>query len=154
VAATSHKRPESVLVVVYTRDGKCLLMRRVDHPEFWQSVTGSLSWDETNPRDTALRELGEETGIDQPESLRALDLSNQYEIYPEWRHRYAPGITHNVEHAFALELPQPVDITLNPEEHSEYRWLDFDQAIALATSHTNRDAIRLIQEQTQGAAHE
>ena len=99
-----------MLVVVYTRDGKYLLMRRVDHPEFWQSVTGSLTWEETDPRDTALRELAEETGISNPDGLRALDLSNQYEIYPEWRHRYAPGITHNIEHAFALELPHPVAI--------------------------------------------
>jgi len=143
-----------VLVVVYTRDGKCLLMRRVDHPEFWQSVTGSLTWEEADPRDTALREIAEETGISQPDNLRALDLSNQYEIYPEWRHRYAPGITHNIEHAFALELPHTVDIKLNPEEHSEYKWVEMEQAIEQATSYTNRDAIRLVKEQMQGAAHE
>jgi dATP pyrophosphohydrolase len=143
-----------VLVVVFTRGGKCLLMRRVDHPEFWQSVTGSLTWDETDPRETALRELAEETGITDAHQMRALDLRNRYEIYPEWRHRYAPGITHNTEHVFVLELPQPVAITLNPEEHSEYQWLDFDQAIEMATSYTNSDAIRLVQEQLQGAAHE
>ena len=129
-------------------------MRRVDHPEFWQSVTGSLTWDETDPRHTALRELAEETGITDPKGLRALDLSNRYEIYPEWRHRYAPGTTHNIEHVFVLELEHPVDITLNPEEHSEYRWPNFNQAIEMATSYTNRDAIRLIRQQSQGATHE
>jgi dATP pyrophosphohydrolase len=153
VAATNHKRAESVLVVVYTHDGKVLLMRRVDHPDFWQSVTGSLAWDETDPRDTAIRELAEETGITEISGLRDLEIDNDYEIFPEWRHRYAPGTTRNIEHVFVLELPTTVPVQLNPDEHSDYRWLKFDSAIALATSYTNRDAIQLVWDRVQGTTN-
>ncbi len=128
-------------------------MRRVDHPEFWQSVTGSLAWEETDPRDTAIRELKEETGISDTTGLRDLELNHRYEIFPEWRHRYAPGITHNTEHVYVLELDHTVAIKLNPDEHSEYKWLDYDAAIALATSHTNRDAIEYIRDQTKDVAN-
>ena len=152
-AATIHKRAESVLVVVYTHDGKVLLMRRVDHPEFWQSVTGSLAWDETDPRDTAIRELAEETGITEISGLCDLEIDNDYEIFPEWRHRYAPGTTRNTEHVFVLELPSIVPVQLNPDEHFDYRWLEFDSAIALATSYTNRDAIQLVRDRVQGGVN-
>ena len=62
-AATRFKRPESVLVVVYTCTGKVLLLRRADIPEFWQSITGSMEWGDEQPAETAARELREETGI-------------------------------------------------------------------------------------------
>ena len=128
-------------------------MRRVDHPQFWQSVTGSLTWEESNPRQTAIRELKEETGISAISGLRDLETSHQYEIFPEWRHCYAPGTTQNTEHVFALELTSSEPIKLNPEEHSEYQWLGFDEAITLATSHTNRDAIAWVRDQFKDVAN-
>jgi dATP pyrophosphohydrolase len=82
--------------------------------------------------------------------LRDLEIDNDYEIFPEWRHRYLPGTTRNIEHVFVLELPTTVPVQLNPDEHSDYRWLKFDSAIALATSHTNRDAIQLVRDRAQG----
>lgn len=137
-----YKRPESVLVVIYTATGKVLMMRRADHPLFWQSVTGSLEWDTRDTRATAVRELREETGIEvAPSQLRDWHASNRYVIFPEWRHRYAPGVTENTEHVFSLELPVEPRVTLNPAEHSAYAWLDFPDAAATATSWTNRDAI-------------
>jgi dATP pyrophosphohydrolase len=140
--AKAYKRPESVLVVVYTRAGRVLMMRRADHPAFWQSVTGSLEWDVSSTRATALRELEEETGIRAgADALRDWKKSNRYVIFPEWRHRYAPGVTENTEHIFSLELTREIEIHLNPAEHSEYVWLDFREAAAKATSWTNRDAI-------------
>ena len=48
---------------------------------------------------TARREVQEETGITTG-TLRDWGLENVYEIYPVWRHRYAPGVTHNTEHVF------------------------------------------------------
>ena len=52
-----YKRPESVLVVVYTRTARVLLLKRADHPHFWQSVTGALEWSESEPRLAAAPEL-------------------------------------------------------------------------------------------------
>ena len=150
VTGKRHKRPESVLIVVHTRDGKVLLMHRSDHSEFWQSVTGSLKWDESNPLDAAIRELVEETGLTDVSHLRETGIQNQYEIFTEWRYRYAPGVTYNTEHVFFLALDTEVSITLNGHEHTEYCWLTIDDALARVSSSTNRDAIELLKRERGG----
>lgn len=125
-------------------------MRRTDHPEFWQSVTGSLEWDENNPIDAAARELAEETGLTDVSRLSETGIHNQYEIFPEWRYRYAPGTTHNTEHVFFLALDIEAPITLNGGEHSEYCWLNIDAALARVSSSTNRDAIEMLRQEKPG----
>ncbi len=136
------KRPESVLVVVYTATGKVLLLRRVQPPDFWQSVTGSLRWDESEPRVAALRELHEETGlIVDLQQLRDLHRTYRFPILPQWRARYAPDVKENTEHVFTLELPAETALTIHPAEHVEYGWFGFDAAAAKATSWTNREVI-------------
>lgn len=139
-AAVAFKRPESVLVVVYTRTGKVLMLKRADHADFWQSITGSFEWDDANPLATAKRELEEETGL-VADTLRDWERTHRYTIFPEWRYKYAPGTEENTEHAFSLELPNEVPIRINPLEHSEYCWLDFATAHARATSWSNREFI-------------
>lgn len=137
----TYKRPESVLVVVYTRNEKVLLLKRADHADFWQSVTGAMNWDEADPRATAVRELREETGLAvAPNALCDLGLIQRFAIMPEWRHRYAPDVAENAEHAFAVELAQEVRLAMHPE-HAAYAWFDFPTAAARATSWTNRAAI-------------
>jgi dATP pyrophosphohydrolase len=139
---TKFKRPESVLVVVYTRTGKVLLLKRADHPDFWQSITGSMEWGDERPAETAARELREETGIEvPPAALTDWRIRQRYEVLPEFRYRYAPGVTENTEHFFSLELPGEQAIRLSPGEHREYLWLPFDAAIAKVFSWTNRDAL-------------
>ena len=141
-----YKRPESVLVVIYRRDAKVLLMRRVDDSAFWQSVTGSMDWDESEPRITALRELQEETGIEGAQGLEDLEWVQHYTILPQWRGRYAPGVRENCEHAFVLCVAQDCAIRLNPNEHSEYQWLAFSEAAKCASSWSNRAVIGLLQQ--------
>ncbi|MDH5513481.1 MAG: dihydroneopterin triphosphate diphosphatase, partial [Gammaproteobacteria bacterium] len=117
--AKKYKRPESVLVVVYSRTGKVLLLRRADDPGFWQSVTGSLLWEETDPRQAAVRELREETGLG-PSGLQETGQENHYTILPQWRHRYAPEVRENTEHVYFLALPAECEIDLNSAEHTEF----------------------------------
>lgn len=136
-----YKQPVSVLVVIYTVDYDVLLLERADHPGYWQSVTGSCEPAEAL-RDTALREVREETGLDASRyALTDWSLQNEYEIYPHWRHRYAPGVTRNTEHVFGLQLPQRVEIQLAPREHLNYLWLPWLDAAAKVFSPSNRDAI-------------
>ncbi len=138
----SFKIPISVLVVVYTGDGQVLLLERVDHPGFWQSVTGSQEDGETLAQ-TAAREVFEETGLDaRVYPLSDWNLQNEYEIFLEWRWRYPPGITHNGEHAFGLQMQQPQDIRIAPREHSAYIWLPWADAATRCFSWTNAAAIR------------
>ena len=136
-----NKQPVSVLVVIYTDDLEVLLLERADHPGYWQSVTGSRDGDELLA-DTAIREVDEETGLDARHyPLSDWQEQNVYEIYPHWRYRYAPGITHNTEHVFGLQLPGPVDIQLAPREHLDYRWLSWQDAAEMVFSPSNRAAI-------------
>jgi dATP pyrophosphohydrolase len=139
----AHKIPVSTLVVVYTADFRVLLIERADAPGYWQSVTGSQEPGETLLA-TATRELREETGIDAARhgGVRDWQMSNVYEIYPRWRHRYAPGTTQNTEHVFALEVPEPVPVRLEPREHRAFQWLPHEAAATACFSWTNRDAIR------------
>ncbi|HXE37186.1 MAG TPA: dihydroneopterin triphosphate diphosphatase [Azonexus sp.] len=142
-----HKQPVSVLVVIYTPALDILLLERAAHPGFWQSVTGSREDDELLI-DTARREVAEETGIDT--RLHRLDdwrLTNSFEIFAEWRHRYAPGITHNLEHVFGLRLPHPIDITPAPDEHRDWTWMPWRTAAERCFSWSNRDAILMLPEQ-------
>ncbi len=135
------KQPVSVLVVIYTHDLEVLLLERADFPNYWQSVTGSVEWNEAISA-TAVREVSEETGIlATDDTLTAWQLQNRYEIYPHWRHRYPPHTTHNDEHVFGLCLPERVPITLAPREHLRYQWLPWQRAAEKVFSPSNQAAI-------------
>ena len=136
------KIPVSTLVLVHTPDLRVLLLERADYPGYWQSVTGSQEASETLAQ-TATRELHEETGIEADAYGGVVDwqLQNVYEIFPRWRHRYPPGTTHNSEHVFALEVPQPVPVRLQPREHLAHVWLPWNEAAAKCFSWSNREAI-------------
>ena len=139
------KIPVSTLVLVHTPDLRVLLLERADSPGFWQSVTGSQEHDESLAR-TATRELKEETGIDAAPYGGVVDwkLSNVYEIFPRWRHRYPAGTTHNTEHVFALEVPHPIAVHLNPREHLSHLWLPWQEAAPKCFSWSNRAAIEAL----------
>ena len=148
---TAFKRPLSVLVVIHTPALEVLLIRRADHAEFWQSVTGSVDATDADLRHTAAREVQEETGLAvQPADLVDWGISNVYEIYPAWRHRYAPGVTHNTEHVFSLCVPDVVSVRLSPREHTAWKWLDWRAAADLCFSPSNAEAILLLPKFGQG----
>jgi dATP pyrophosphohydrolase len=141
-AARPPKIPESVLVVIHTPALEVLLIERADKPGYWQSVTGSLDALDEPLAETCRREVLEETGIDTATgTLRDWQLANVYEIYPVWRHRYAPGVTHNTEHVFGLTLPGRVPVTLNPREHLAHVWLPWREAADRCFSPSNAEAI-------------
>ncbi|NUF08686.1 dihydroneopterin triphosphate diphosphatase [Snodgrassella sp. ESL0324] len=134
-----YKQPVSVLVVIYDNNRQILLLERADKPGFWQSVTGSQEPGETIEQ-TAKRELEEETGIYSNDILN-WQQSSIYEIYPHWRHRYAPGVTHNTEHIFSLCIAAETPILLSPREHLNYIWCSPEQAAEKVFSPSNRSAI-------------
>lgn len=141
------KIPQSVLVVVHSVELDVLLIERADHPGFWQSVTGSKDSPDETLEATARREVFEETGIEigSPEvpepNLRDWQLNNVYEIYPEWRHRYADGVMHNTEAVFGLRVPRGVRVKLSPREHVAHLWLPWRVAADRCFSPSNAEAI-------------
>jgi dATP pyrophosphohydrolase len=144
------KIPRSVLVVIHTPALDVLLIERADRPGFWQSVTGSLDREDEPLRETAVREVMEETGIDVAAveaaggALRDWGRANVYEIFPAWRHRYAPGVTHNTEHVFGLTVPPGTPVVLSPREHLAHAWLPWREAAARCFSPSNAEAIRML----------
>lgn len=146
-ATRPYKIPESVLVVIHTPALRVLMMERADRAGFWQCVTGSKDLADEPLAATAWREVGEETGIAigtaavPATALRDWGLVNHYEIYPVWRHRYAPGVTHNTEHVFGLTVPEGTPVRLAPREHLQYRWLPWREAADLCFSPSNAEAV-------------
>ena len=146
-ARRRHKIPQSVLVVVYTPALDVLLIERADHPGYWQSVTGSKDRLRESYAATAKREVAEETGIEigsaavPAASLRDWRLVNRYDIYPQWQHRYAPGVTRNTERVFGLVVPEGTPVRLAPREHLRWRWLRWRDAADACFSPSNAEAI-------------
>ena len=136
-----YKIPESVLVVVHTARLDVLLLERARQPGLWQSVTGSREPGDPDLEATARRELLEETGLSLG-TLTDWQHVNRYEIWPQWRARYAPDVTHNLEHVFGFRVPQITVATLDPAEHTAQLWLPWQEAMEKVFSPSNRDAIR------------
>jgi len=144
VTGTHYKTPVSVLVVIHTPNQRVLLIERAAHPGYWQSVTGSQEGNESL-LETACREVFEETGITAaPDAIRDWHISNRFEIFEEWRDRYAPGVTHNLEHVFSLCIPEPIEVRLAPDEHRDQCWLPWQEAARKCFSWTNQDAILML----------
>jgi dATP pyrophosphohydrolase len=138
------KIPQSVLVVIHTQALDVLLIERAGTGGFWQSVTGSKDTEDESFECTAAREVFEETGLDVCAPGHVLTdwaLENVYEIYPQWRHRYAPGVVHNTERVFGLCIPAAVPVTLSPREHSDQVWLPWREAADRCFSPSNAEAI-------------
>lgn len=141
----NFKIPESVLVVIHTSERDVLLIERADHPGFWQSVTGSKDSLVDSLIDTAVREVQEETGIQAAASrFVSWAVSNVYDIYPAWQHRYAPGVTRNTEYVFSLCVPAETQIILSPKEHTAYQWLPYRAAADACYSPSNAEAILML----------
>jgi dATP pyrophosphohydrolase len=136
-----------VLVVIHTGELDVLLLERADAPGFWQSVTGSKDSPGESLVDTCIREVGEETGIEigsaavPVSALRDWQLANVYDIYPQWQHRYAEGVTRNTEHVFGLRVPRDIPVRPAPREHLRFEWLDWRAAADRCFSPSNAEAI-------------
>lgn len=142
-----YKLPVSVLVVVHTAELEVLLLERSLRPGYWQSVTGSLDRPDEPLEAAAAREVAEETGIDPSRGrLMRWNVVNSFEIYAQWRHRFAPGTVYNTEHVFSLALRERPAVRLSPREHVAYEWLTWGRAAAKCFSWSNRDAIHMLGE--------
>jgi dATP pyrophosphohydrolase len=144
-----YKIPESVLVIVHTRTLEVLVLERAKQPGLWQSVTGSREPEDGDLWATARRELVEETSLSVG-TLSDWGIVNRYEIWPQWRARYAPDVTHNTEHVFGFLVDSSTVATLDPAEHIAQRWLPWQEAAERVFSPTNREAIRQLPQRVLG----
>ena len=147
IPSMRYKQPRSIQVVIFTgeaQDRRYLLLRRVaSHGGFWQSVTGSLEGNETH-RQAAVREVLEETGVNfDQEELIELGVVNTFEIAPQWREKYAPGVTRNEEVCFALKV-RSTEVSLDPVEHDAFEWTGYDSAVEMLYWDSNKRALAAV----------
>ena len=130
-------------MVIYAESTyRILMLQRQDDPDFWQSVTGTIESGET-PKNTAIRELWEEVRLEISENSPALfdcKESIEFEIFPHFRYKYAPNVTHCREHWFLLAMEQEFEPVLS--EHLAYQWVLPEQAIQMTKSPNNAEAIK------------
>ncbi|USD67317.1 NUDIX domain-containing protein [Vibrio sp. SCSIO 43136] len=109
-----------VALSVIDGETKMLLMKRTKG-NFWCHVAGGIEGEETGWQ-TIIREFSEETQIEVTELYNAQFLEQFYEA--------GVNVIELIP-VFVVQCPPNQDITLN-NEHSEYRWCNLEEAIALA----------------------
>lgn len=143
MTSLKYKNNQSVLVVIYAKDtNRVLMLQRQDDPDFWQSVTGTIESGET-PKKTAIRELWEEVRLEISENSTALfdcNESIEFEIFPHFRYKYAPNITHCKEHWFLCKVEKEFMPVLS--EHLDFCWISAKKAVEMTKSQNNAEAIK------------
>ena len=106
-------------VVIYDKNGKILLLRRTDGQNNWDLPGGHLKKDE-NHEEGAKRETKEETNLD----ILGLNHINDHE---------------NVRF-FKCAAPKG-DISLQPEEHNDFKWVNPKEIDQYSIRNSLKDAI-------------
>tara|TARA_B100001094_G_scaffold41702_1_gene36384 strand:- start:78 stop:521 length:444 start_codon:yes stop_codon:yes gene_type:complete len=135
-----YRRPESVLVLIYTQKSEVLVLQRSQPFSFWQSVTGSLHYNESK-QSAASRELLEETGLTDQGKLVDLMIKRVFDIDPRWQNRYQLFDKINTEYEFHYILEEKCEIKIDTREHHQYEWITINEAIDRVWSWTNKEAL-------------
>ncbi len=121
-----------------------LLKRTEEKGGFWQGVSGGLESEE-NVMQGIKRELFEEIGIN--ETKRIIDKFHFFQFEDKITSFFEKKVSDTEkiilsEYVFAVEINSNIiiDIDKNPcKEHTEYKWVEFDEAINLLYWQNNKD---------------
>ncbi len=125
------------------------IFRRRDEG-YWQSICGGGESGET-PLQTAMREANEEGGIPADSRFFTLDTVVAYPMEPQEDYGAAAADSYvTKQHCFAVELPDHL-IALSPE-HTEYRWVGYDEAMRLLKWDSDKTALWELRERIRRGA--
>ncbi|MGB2791156.1 MAG: NUDIX domain-containing protein [Candidatus Moraniibacteriota bacterium] len=134
----SKRLPVIAQTIVYRKDGgnfEVLLLKRTEaRGSFWNVVNGTLECDESIVECRA-RELSEEAGI--KDVLRWSDEINRF----SFQYHESPFVVV----VYAAEVPADQSVVLN-EEHTEYRWVGFDEALQMMKFDDDKNGLQACQE--------
>jgi putative (di)nucleoside polyphosphate hydrolase len=122
-------------LMVLNRDGKVFVGKRVDQSiESWQMPQGGIDPGE-QPRETALRELGEEIGTTKVEFIREHPGWLTYDLPPQlvgvaWKGKFRGQ---RLKWFAVRFVGTDADINLKTEhqEFSDWRWVDIGELLGL-----------------------
>lgn len=110
-----------------------LLKRTSERDGFWQPVTGGIEEGETKT-DAVRREVREETGI--ANFLRMIENVHYFEY----------SFPHLIkEYVFGVEIQPSAEIVVG-EEHSQFKWCNYREAIKILKWEENKDALSRLYE--------
>jgi len=125
--------PIKIQTILYRVENGVLLVliikRSPQDGGFWQTITGTLELNESIT-DSRQRELKEEVGI----------IDAIYDDAEVNRFAWQKKDWIVVEIVFSAETGSK-DVVLNFEEHTEYKWLRIDEAIALAEKDQTKECL-------------
>ncbi len=153
-ALSAYRRPVQVLVYAVRRTEagwRYLMLHRIPaRGGFWQGVTGGAEWGEELV-DAASREFWEETCLPAIE-LRALGCSYAYPMQDRWKDLYHADTEEIEEHAF-LAIVECAKVIISSEEHDEWRWSTYDEALDLLEWRENVQALQCCHRALSAEAH-
>ena len=135
-------QPYQTLTILYRKTGEkvlyCVFLRNSHH--IWQFISGGGEAGE-NLVDTVIREIKEETSLivnkagiiklDTQTSIPVINVTGQY--------TWGEDVYVIPEYTFAVNVKND-NIKLS-EEHKEYRWAEFEEAIKLLKFDSNKTAL-------------
>ena len=137
------RAPFQILVVPFTKhsDGLfryAVLKRNSSTGGYWQLAAGGGKPGE-EPKDAARREAHEEIGSDPESSLIRLDTLTMIPVVNIGGFEWGKDVLVIPEYCFGLEL---VSETLSlSHEHTDYRWLTYEEASDLVNWESNKTAL-------------
>lgn len=117
---------------------KYAIFRRSDYEECWQGIAGGGDVGES-PEEAARREAFEEAGIAAPLRLIKLDSLATVPVIHVSGFVWGPDTLVIPEYAFGAELDYG-DLRLSAE-HTEYRWVAYDEAFRMLMWDSNKNAL-------------
>lgn len=138
------RAPYNTFTIPYIKETgsvKYCIMLRSDMENCWQFIAGGGEDNET-PLEAAIRETMEESGISSKNKFTQLiSLSYVPTFYFSQKAQLLWGTETFVipNYCFAVEV-QDYSILLS-SEHTEYRWVDYDDAVKLLKFDSNKTAL-------------
>jgi 8-oxo-dGTP pyrophosphatase MutT (NUDIX family) len=130
-----------VIVVLKRERSRFLLLERAETKGDWTFAKGHTNENE-KPKETALRELKEETGIEEIEILDLPLIHEEYEVFRQ-------GEKHLKINDYFIGFVERDNVEIEKEEIQSFRWVAFEEALNLFNHERRKQVLREAQKYLQ-----